>query len=94
MDIFKYKDAQLSIFDLQIKKKNRDEFIKILDEVLRIPAEPSPQQMTQECILKNEQFDTNTRLFLKQCALKVYEDQTFSSKQVGYLKSCWIKLKN
>ncbi len=87
---------QLSMFDFDELAKSEERLVKRLNEILKLEdTTNSPKEMLKVILATAERelskFDKISRCFIRDCALLVYRNNTFSEKQLKWLRTLYVR---
>ena len=93
MNQINHDPRQLSIFDLKKERSVRQIFVTELATKLRIKIE-SIDNMIRQCCDNSSLFNENERNFLFDIAVRNFDGETLSTKQISWLRSLYMKTTN
>lgn len=93
MQIFKYNDAQLTIFEYQELQESRTAFIDKIDSMLGLDLKETPKQMLDACLKNNHLFSIHNRNFLRNVSIMMYDKRPLTDKQTAFVKSLYLRIR-
>lgn len=89
MNVLKYNNAQLSIFDFQKARDSRAEFLTKLKDLLGLEEERHPKKMLEACCINPSKLSTEQRHFVHDMAILHFDGKDLTEKQSRYLFSLY-----
>lgn len=91
MNVVKYNNVQLSIFDFEKARDSRQQFLAKLKGLLGLEDERHPKKMLETCCLNSSSFSVEQRHFIHDMAILHFDGKELSEKQTRYLHSLFRK---
>jgi len=89
VEVLKYNDRQLSIFDFEKSRASRQRFLSNLRDALGLEIESNTKKMLDECLKNPAMLSLNSRHFLYDVAIIFFDGKDLTERQTRYLSTLY-----